>query len=339
MDVVVMPQLGAAGSAGGGASRYRLLEAAVEGGSVQLTDRCVTRFALDTADAVKVVFPPKQEGFVRDFFVRLVITADTVPEVTFAPLGSETISFEDADEDVLTCEIGVNVFAFTETDAGVFMVNRKQVDIEQEVAFDGCGGDGVVSPKTYKLGAKYGTLQSPVRDGYVFDGWFTQAEGGTQVTAGDTVKTGVTKLYAHWSVYVDPYVDAICPAKNLTFYSSGNLNWIVDTANYHTGPASARSGRIADSQSTILKASFRGAGTLSFWWKVSSEDSYDELHLILDGSEAAAISGETGWAQKTLAVSGDGLHTVQWKYDKDSSVSNGSDCGWVDDVAWTPAGA
>ena len=159
------------------------------------------------------------------------------------------------------------------------------------------------------------------------------------MTASDTVKTGVTKLYAHWSLYVDPYVDAICPAENLTFYSSGSQNWSVDSANFHTEPGSARSGRISDSQSTILKTTFTGAGTLSFWWKVSGEANYDKLHLILDGNEEASVSGEAGWVQKTLAITGSGLHTVQWKYEKDSSVSNGSDCGWVDDVVWTPTGA
>ena len=36
---------------------------------------------------------------------------------------------------------------------------------------------------------------------------------------------------------------------------------------------------------------------------------------------------------------GEGTHTVEWRYEKDVSVSSGSDCGWVDDVVWTPEGA
>ena len=119
-------------------ARYRIIDKEVEEGAVQLTDRCVTRIALETSEQVKIVLPPLQEGYVRDFFARIVITADTLPEITFTPMAGETMSFEDQDTEVLKCEIGVNLFSFTETDKGVFVVNRKQVDIEKEVEFDGC---------------------------------------------------------------------------------------------------------------------------------------------------------------------------------------------------------
>ena len=41
-------------------------------------------------------------------------------------------------------------------------------------------------------------LPEPIRDGYVFDGWFTAPAGGTQVTL-ETVFTADTTLYARWS--------------------------------------------------------------------------------------------------------------------------------------------
>ncbi|MBP5734230.1 MAG: InlB B-repeat-containing protein [Candidatus Methanomethylophilaceae archaeon] len=37
----------------------------------------------------------------------------------------------------------------------------------------------------------------PVREGYLFDGWFTEPDGGKEVTT-DTQFTSDTKLYAHW---------------------------------------------------------------------------------------------------------------------------------------------
>ena len=37
----------------------------------------------------------------------------------------------------------------------------------------------------------------PVREGYLFDGWFTEPDGGKEVTT-DTRFTSDTKLYAHW---------------------------------------------------------------------------------------------------------------------------------------------
>ena len=143
MDVLYIPQLdeigsGGEGEGGGGvAARYRLLRRVPEDGTVNLTDRAVTRVEIATdGGPLKLVVPPEVKGAVRDFFVRLVITSDEIPEVTFAAPTGETISFEDVDEDVFKCEVGVNVFAFTETDAGIFIVNRKMIDIDQEVEFD-----------------------------------------------------------------------------------------------------------------------------------------------------------------------------------------------------------
>ncbi len=43
-----------------------------------------------------------------------------------------------------------------------------------------------------------GTLPTPTRTGYTFDGWYTSASGGTKITSGSTI-TANTTLYAHWS--------------------------------------------------------------------------------------------------------------------------------------------
>ena len=139
MDVLYIPQLDEAGAGGEGdgeagvAARYRILKRVPEDGVVMLTDRAVTKVDI-AADggSLKLVVPPEAKGTARDFFVRLVITADEIPEVIFAAPTGEAISFEDVDDDVFKCETGVNVFAFTETDAGIFIVNRKQIDIDQK---------------------------------------------------------------------------------------------------------------------------------------------------------------------------------------------------------------
>ncbi len=44
----------------------------------------------------------------------------------------------------------------------------------------------------------YGTLPTPTKTGYIFDGWYTSASGGTKVTSSSTVLSNTT-LYAHWS--------------------------------------------------------------------------------------------------------------------------------------------
>lgn len=340
MEVVLLPQLNNLGASAFGAPvRYHLAAKEVVDGAVKLDDRAINRIDLTTAAPVRLVFPPQEPGYARDFFVRIVITAEEVPEITFAAPAGETISFEDADEDVLTCEIGSNVFAFTETDSGIFMVNRKQIDIDVEVEFDPSGGLLDKTKESFKLGATYSALPTPVLAGMMFQGWYTAADGGVKVSASDRCKTTVTKLYAQWAVYVDPFVAAICPAGNLTFHTSGDAEWIVDDSEYVTAPASARSGGIGDDQSTSLTATVAGRGTLSFKWKTSSESGFDKLQLYVDGSCVVEdFSGDREWESVTHRVESVGTHNIEWRYSKDGSVSEGQDCGWVDDVVWTPEG-
>ncbi|MBU0700269.1 hypothetical protein KKE26_03080, partial [bacterium] len=54
-----------------------------------------------------------------------------------------------------------------------------------------------------------------------------------------------------------------------------------------------------------------------------------------DGNEQSKISGATGWTQISYSIPS-GTHTLKWAYTKDSSVSSGSDCGWLDKVEFIP---
>lgn len=67
------------------------------------------------------------------------------------------------------------------------------------VSFNGNGGTPSQPSKTVTYINTYGALPTPIRDGYVFDGWYTAATGGSQVTASTTYTTvGNSTLYAHW---------------------------------------------------------------------------------------------------------------------------------------------
>lgn len=121
----------------------------------------------------------------------------------------------------------------------------------------------------------------------------------------------------------------------LAFDTDGDAPWFVQSEVSHSGGSAVRSGVIDHGGETHLTTTVSGAGTLSFWWKVLSEQNYDKLSLAVDGMEIANISGKQNWAQETVSVTGGGSHTVVWTYRKDGSVSGGSDCGWVDQVVWT----
>ena len=134
--------------------------------------------------------------------------------------------------------------------------------------------------------------------------------------------------------YVMPLSEAIDNASHsvVTFGVQGG--WMGQMATSHTGGDAAQSQDAGDSQSGTMQTSLRGPGSLTFYWKVSSESGYDLLTFSVDGAVQSTISGDVDW-QQVIYPLGDGLHVIQWTYSKNSSVSSGSDCGWVDDVQFS----
>ena len=62
------------------------------------------------------------------------------------------------------------------------------------------GGEYTEVDKVVKYAFAYGTLPVPTKTSFSFDGWFTEATGGTAVTAATIVDTfGARTIYAQWS--------------------------------------------------------------------------------------------------------------------------------------------
>jgi predicted outer membrane repeat protein len=120
----------------------------------------------------------------------------------------------------------------------------------------------------------------------------------------------------------------------LTFTTGGAEPWFGQTSTYHYDGDAAQSGAITDAQDSWLQTSVGGAGTITFWWKVSSEGYCDKLEFWINGTRQYYISGNQDWQQKTSTITG--AATLKWRYQKDYSISSGSDCGWLDYVVFTP---
>ena len=58
--------------------------------------------------------------------------------------------------------------------------------------------EDVFGIKSLKKGDVIGALPTPARDGYIFTGWWTTADGGTEVTTETVVAADMT-IYAHWT--------------------------------------------------------------------------------------------------------------------------------------------
>ncbi|MCB0804902.1 MAG: T9SS type A sorting domain-containing protein [Bacteroidales bacterium] len=114
----------------------------------------------------------------------------------------------------------------------------------------------------------------------------------------------------------------------------GNADWEITTSNPFEGTYSAKSGAISNQSESelILTLEVENDDVISFFRKVSSEADYDYLRFYIDDTMIDEWAGEEGWEEVTYEVSA-GTHTFKWSYEKDYSVANGDDCGWVDFIS------
>ena len=135
-------------------------------------------------------------------------------------------------------------------------------------------------------------------------------------------------------VYADKYAEAV--DVHLDFTSGGDETWETQIyATYHNGDAARTRYNVSDNDESWLQTTVTGAGTVAFYWKVSSEADSDYLEFYIDSVRQDRISGDLDWAEKSYEITGSGSHTLKWRYVKDSSGSSGSDRGYVDYVRWS----
>lgn len=107
--------------------------------------------------------------------------------------------------------------------------------------------------------------------------------------------------------------------------------WTISEDEPYEGNYCVKSGAIVDYQETTLSLQFEVGDndSIAFYYKVSSEASYDKFIFMIDNNQMGQWSGTIAWTRAQFAVTA-GSHTFTWKYTKDSSVSSGSDCVWID---------
>ncbi|MCF7793297.1 MAG: T9SS type A sorting domain-containing protein [Candidatus Cloacimonetes bacterium] len=117
---------------------------------------------------------------------------------------------------------------------------------------------------------------------------------------------------------------------------SGDADWIIDDE-VHEGVFSAKSGDISHYDDSSLEINYEVImeGSISFWKKVSSEESYDFLRFYIDDILQEEWSGEDDWTLESFTVE-PGVHNFRWTYYKDQAVTNGEDCGWIDYITFPP---
>lgn len=94
--------------------------------------------------------------------------------------------------------------------------------IIHKITLDPNGGKVSKTTVSIQEGKSYGTLPTPTRTGYTFEGWYTASSGGTKITAASTVTKPIT-LYARWSVTkfiitFDAAGGSVSPSSNAVLY-------------------------------------------------------------------------------------------------------------------------
>ncbi len=95
------------------------------------------------------------------------------------------------------------------------------------IRYDACGGKMGVNTQGYDCYLYAAPAGIPTRDGYVFQGWYTEADGGLRITELDENTSGMT-LYAHWTEKISGAT--VLPGKGVSVTVTGTR------VNVRTGP-------------------------------------------------------------------------------------------------------
>jgi hypothetical protein len=112
---------------------------------------------------------------------------------------------------------------------------------------------------------------------------------------------------------------------------AGNANWLMLGANPYEGAFGAKSGNIGNNELSrmSMELDMTDAGTVSFWHSGDTEANFDFLYVYVDGAQRFSKAGSWSWTETVFNLNA-GLHTIEWRYEKDVSVSVGADTVYLD---------
>ena len=180
-----------------------------------------------------------------------------------------------------------------------------------------------------------------------------EANGTTTVTFAATANSSIqepTISYIESSLWVNYFfAEKNLPVKigavaedweagdfsNMNWANNSSTPWTIVTTNPYEGMYCAKSGAIGNNATTTLRITDTATvnDTISFYYKVSSEENYDKLTFKIDGQTKDEWSGSIGWTRAAYPVTA-GVHTYQWTYSKDYYGTAGHDCAYIDYISF-----
>ncbi len=190
------------------------------------------------------------------------------------------------------------------------------------------GGGGVVSPSNedFPSGSTVSVVATP-DDEFQFDHF--ELENGQIIRTNpytfslDRNRNIVAVFVAR--VYTDDFETG--SFNRLPWRSQG---WVVQSAQRAQGSFAASSGSTPNLQQHSLELTvFTEQGQGSFFYKVSSEKTFDFYEFSVNGVVLKHESAEVDWTEQPFQV-GRGLTTLRWTYTKDPALSAGLDAAFID---------
>ncbi len=123
--------------------------------------------------------------------------------------------------------------------------------------------------------------------------------------------------------------------------SSNANNWQIENTIVYEGAYSSRSHAIGDNDtsSILITLNVLADDSISFYQKVSSEETYDVLGFYIDDKYQGSWSGLKPWQYEQFAVK-EGIHTLRWSYSKDAYAADTNyDAGFLDMILFPPTDA
>ena len=185
-----------------------------------------------------------------------------------------------------------------------------------------------------------------------FTGWSGGGCSGTGIC--NVSMSSAQSVTATFTALPEPFpTNCVVPA-GWTTPPAAFAGWSVATDRKRTGTCSLKSNPMPSTgvdgnfnRAQIQITGAYDAGTISFYYNVSSEASFDCLRFMVDGNPRAELgscagnggSGASGnistWTLVSIPITA-GPHIFTWSYEKDFTIEDGADAAWIDDVVLPP---
>ena len=165
------------------------------------------------------------------------------------------------------------------------------------VKLDAGEGKCDVKSRVYCEGAYYGCLPEAEREGYVFDGWYTEPEGGLKAYPYRNLGDGVTTLYAHYT-YNPKAVKGVTIDRDkvkLGLNKQLILNASVLPAKAENKKVTWRSGNdeVVTVKDGVLKGVAEGKATIMARTDDGNYVAYCEVEVVKNGGEGTDPEDES----------------------------------------------